>query len=82
MPRQRKYPLIHTPRTYFRVFVSGANINDEVRTAAAHVKDASADYCAAHGIEPEHLMINLQSVLPEGNGHRLTYVMAHRAVYE
>lgn len=64
-------------RTYFRVFVSGENILDEVHMAAAHVKDASADYCILHGIEPERLMINLHSVLPERNGHRITYVCAY-----
>ncbi len=73
----KKSPIVHTPRTYFRVFVSGTNINDEVRMAAAHVKDASADYCISHGIEPERLMINLHSILPERNGHRITYVCAY-----
>lgn len=82
MSGQRKASIIHTPRTYFRVFVSGANINDEVRMAAAHVKDASADYCISHGIEPERLTVNLHSVLPVTGGHKLTYVMGAGYDYE
>ena len=79
MSGQRKASIIHTPRTYFRVFVSGDNINDNLRSAAAHVKDASADYCISHGIEPERLTVNLHSALPEKNGYRLTYAITHRA---
>ena len=78
----KKNPIIHTPRTYFRVFVSGANINDEVYTAAALVKDAGADYCAKNGIEPERLTVNLHSVLPVTGGHKLTYVMGAGYDYE
>lgn len=81
MSGQRK-TTVTAAQTFFHVFVSGTDIHDEVRTAAVHVKNASVDYCVAHGIEPKHVTVNLQSALPEKNGHRLTYVMAHRAVYE
>lgn len=81
MSGQRK-TTVSAARTYFRVFVSGANINDAVRSAAAHVKDAGAEYCAAHGIEPERLTVNLHSVLPVTGGHKLTYVMGAGYDYE
>lgn len=75
-------PIVNVTETVFRLFVSGNSLRDAVKTAAAQVKTASADYCAAHGIEPERVTVNLQSALPEKNGHTLTYVMAHRAIYE
>lgn len=75
-------PAANITETVFRLFVSGNSLQDAVKTAAAQVKTASVDYCVAHGIEPKHVTVNLQSALPEKNGHRLTYVMAHRAVYE
>ena len=78
----QRTPLIHPPRTYFRVFVSGTNLNENLRSAAAQVKDAGADYCAAHGIEPERLTVNLHSVLPVTGGHKLTYVMGAGYDYE
>lgn len=81
MSGQRK-TTVSAARTYFRVFVSGTDINDEVRSAAAQVKDAGAGYCAAHGIEPERLTVNLHSVLPVTGGHKLTYVMGTGYDYE
>ena len=81
MSGQRK-TTVTAAQTFFHVFVSGANINDEVRSAADHVKDAGADYCAKHGIEPERLTVNLHSVLPVTGGHKLTYVMGAGYDYE
>lgn len=81
MSGQRK-TTVTTTLTFYRVFVSGANINDEVYTAAALVKDAGADYCAKNGIEPERLTVNLHSVLPVTGGHKLTYVMGAGYDYE
>ena len=75
-------PAANITETVFRLFVSGNNIQDAVKTAAAHVKNASADYCASHDIAPNKLMINLQNALPEKNCYRLTYVIAHKAAYE
>ena len=74
-----KMPAANITETVFRLFVSGNSLQDAVKTAAAHVKNASADYCASHGIELSNLTINLQRALPEKNGYRLTYAIAHKA---
>lgn len=74
-----KMPAANITETVFRLFVSGNSLQDAVNTAAAHVKNASADYCASHGIELNNLTINLQSALAEKNGYRLTYAIAHKA---
>lgn len=81
MSGQRK-TTVTAAQTFFHVFVSGTDIHDEVRTAAVHVKNASVDYCVAHGIEPERLTVNLHSVLPVTGGHKLTYVMGAGYDYE
>ena len=73
-----KMPIVNVTETVFRLFVSGNSLRDAVKTAAAQVKTASADYCASHGIEPSNLTINLQGALPEKNGYRLTYAITHR----
>lgn len=75
-----KMPAANITETVFRLFVSGSSLQDAVKTAAAHVKNASADYCASHDIEPSKLTVSLQSAMPEKNGYRLTYAITHKTV--